>query len=65
MKLKPYREQIGKTQKEVAQELGITVVYYSDLEREVYQPSPLLAIKIEEWSMCEVARGELRPDLWP
>jgi len=64
MEIKQFRESTGKTQAQSAEELGITVVYFSDLERGVFKPSPVLSIKIEEWSKGKVNRTELRPDLW-
>lgn len=62
--LKHYRQETGKTQAVCAKELGITSVYYSDIEREVKLPSPSLAIKIEAWSNNKIKRSVLRPDLW-
>jgi DNA-binding transcriptional regulator YdaS (Cro superfamily) len=55
---------VGKTQATCASELGITVVYFGDLERGVFRPGPALAIKIEKWSNGGITRAELRPDLW-
>jgi len=50
MKLKKYRKKIGKTQHQCAKELDITVVYFSDLERGVFEPSKKLTQKIIKWS---------------
>ena len=62
--IKTYRQSISKTQATCAKELGITVVYFSDLERGQNRPSPTLAIKIEGWSKYNIDRATLRPDLW-
>ena len=64
MNLKDYRTKIGKTQAECSKELDITVVYYSDLERGVFKPSPQLAMQIETWSQGNIPKSELRPDIW-
>lgn len=62
--IKKYRQNVGKTQAKCAEELGITVVYFSDLERGVFQPGAPLALKIEEWSEYNIDRATLRPDIW-
>jgi len=59
MKLKAYRESIGKTQKTCAEELEITVVYYSDLERGVFEPGRKLVAKISKWSKGKVEQKDL------
>ena len=64
MNLKAYRKSINITQAAAADELEITVVYFSELEREVTRPSPKLAMKIEAWAGGQVNRADLRPDLW-
>ena len=61
MNLKTYREKKGKTQKEVAEVLGITIPYYSDIERGVFPAGRKLAQDIVEWS-----EGQIKfDDLWP
>jgi len=50
MKLRQYRKKIKKTQAECAEEIGISVVYFSCLERNVFQPGRKLADKIIKWS---------------
>ena len=62
--IKKYRQSMGKTQATCAKELGITVVYFSDLERGIFQPGPPLAVRIEQWSEYNIDRSTLRPDLW-
>ena len=62
--IKTYRQRAGKTQATCAKELGITTVYFSDLERGVFQPGPPLAVKIEKWSEYNIDKSTLRPDIW-
>lgn len=59
MDLKSYRDKMGKTQKECAEELDITIPYYSDLERRVYLPSRKLAQEIIKWSDSEITFEDL------
>ena len=59
MELKDYREQIDKTQQEVANELGITRQYVSDLERKSVKPSRTLCDKIAKWSNYQITYAEL------
>ena len=61
MELKDYREVIGKTQRECAGALGITTIYYSEIERKVREPGKNLTRRIIEWSGGEVQQS----DLWP
>ena len=55
---------MGKTQATCAKELGITTVYFSDLERGKFKPGPPLAVKIEKWSEYNIDLSILRPDIW-
>ncbi len=60
MKIREYRKKIEKTQRQCAKELEITVVYFSDLERGVFEPSKKLSKRIINWS-----DGAIRlVDLW-
>ena len=62
--IRKYRRSMGKTQATCAKELGITTVYFSDLERGKNHPSPPLAVRIEAWSEYNIDRATLRPDIW-
>ena len=55
---------MGKTQATCAKELGITTVYFSDLERGIFQPGAPLAVEIEKWSEYNIDKSTLRPDIW-
>jgi len=59
MKLKEYRKKIDWTQAEAAKCLGITTIYYSDVERFVYKPSRILADKIIKWSNGKISYKDL------
>ena len=61
MKLNKYRQFVKKTQAECAKELEITVVYFSEIERNVNQPGRKLADKIISWSDGMIGYE----DLWP
>ena len=62
--LKKYREMNGLTQAESAKALGITVVYFSELERGISKPGHKLAWKIHKWSGGEISLNTLRDDIW-
>jgi transcriptional regulator with XRE-family HTH domain len=64
MTLKKYRDMSGLTQSKAAKALGITVVYFSDLERGVSKPGAKLAMKIFQWSGRKIDLNTLRPDIW-
>lgn len=59
MELKEYREKIKQTQQQVADRLGITRQYVSDLERKSVMPSRKLAEKIVMWSDKQITFAEL------
>ena len=59
MKIREYRDKTNKTQAKCATELGITAVYFSDLERGVYEPSRKLAAKIIKWSKGKITLSDL------
>jgi len=59
MELKDYRQLIMKTQQEVADDLGVTRQYISDLERKSVMPGRKLAEKIVEWSDKKVTFADL------
>ena len=57
--LKEYREKIKQTQQQVADSLGISRQYVSDLERKSVMPSRKLAEKIVMWSEKQITFAEL------
>jgi len=59
MELKEYREKIKQTQQQVADTLGISRQYVSDLERKSVMPSRKLAEKIVMWSEKQITFAEL------
>jgi DNA-binding XRE family transcriptional regulator len=59
MELKEYREKIKQTQQQVADTLGISRQYVSDLERKSVMPSRKLAEKIVMWSDKQITFAEL------
>ena len=59
MELKEYREKIKQTQQQVADCLGISRQYVSDLERKSVMPSRKLAEKIVMWSEKQITFAEL------
>jgi len=59
MNLLKYRKKHRKTQLQCANELGITVVYFSDIERGVFEPSKKLSKKIIKWSNGEITVKDL------
>jgi len=54
MKLKKYRTQIKLTQQQVADALGISRQYVSDIERGKYEPGIKLGKKICAWSKNKI-----------
>ena len=53
------------TQPEAGQRLGISQAAVSRIERGELQPSPRLALKIEQITNFAVTKNDLRPDVWP
>ena len=65
MDLKRYFDtDVRGAKKEMAEHLGITQTWMALLIARLRQPSPVLAIAIEEATGGLVTRQELRPDLY-
>lgn len=59
--IKQYRQELGLTQKELAEKTGISGVYLSQIERGLYQPSISMIEKIT--AGLNISEGQLRPKL--
>ena len=54
-----------KTLEIAAERLGVSYVWAHAVFKGRVQPSPAMALRIEEITGGDVPRGELRPDIWP